>query len=77
MSYGEALKHQRELSGLSQNKLAKLTGISQQMLSHWEANKGVPGVDFCEILADFYEISIDELIGRKMIKKITENKVKK
>lgn len=44
------------------------------MISHWEANKGVPGVDFCEILADFYEISIDELIGRKVIKKITENK---
>ena len=35
---GEALKMLRELQGLSQNDLAKLTGISQSNLSALESN---------------------------------------
>ena len=39
LNYGEALKNQRELRNLSQTELAKATGLKQQMISHWEANK--------------------------------------
>lgn len=65
MNYGEALKYQRELRGYSQNQLSEKTKISQQMISYWEANKGLPNIDFCVKLADFYGITVDELIGRK------------
>lgn len=64
MDFGDALKYQREIHGLSQSKLAKETGLKQQMISHWEANKGLPNIEFCVILADYYNISMDELIGR-------------
>ncbi len=64
LNYGEALKYQREIAGLSQSALAKATGLKQQMLSWWEAGKGLPNIDFCVQLADFYGISVDELIGR-------------
>ena len=64
MNYGEALKYQREAHGLSQSELAKRTGLKQQMISWWEANKGLPNIDFCVRLADFYQISLDELVGR-------------
>lgn len=64
LNYGEALKHQRELRNLTQTELAKATGLRQQMISHWEANKGLPNIDFCVRLAEYYNISIDELIGR-------------
>ena len=64
MNYGEALKYQREITGLSQSELAKATGLKQQMISWWEAGKGLPNIDFCVKLADFYGISLDELIGR-------------
>lgn len=64
MNYGEALKYQREINGLSQSELAKATGLKQQMISWWEAGKGLPNIDFCVKLADFYGISLDELIGR-------------
>ncbi len=63
-NYGESLKYQRELKGITQNKLAKITGLNQQMISWWEAGKGLPSIDFCVQLADFYNISLDELIGR-------------
>lgn len=66
MNYGEALKYQREQNGYSQSKLAKETGISQQMISYWEANYGLPNIDFCVRLANFYGITLDELVGRKI-----------
>ena len=68
LNYGEALKYQREINGYSQSELAKRTGLKQQMISWWEANKGLPNIDFCVILADFYGITVDELIGRDQIK---------
>ena len=63
--YGEALKYQREIHGYSQTRLAKATGIKQQNINRWE--KGVlPNIDFCVQLADFYGITLDELIGRDL-----------
>lgn len=64
LDYGEALKYQRELRNLSQSELARATGLKQQMISHWEANKGLPNIDFCVRLAEYYDITVDELIGR-------------
>ena len=65
LNIGESLKYQRETHGLSQSQLAKQTGLKQQMISYWEANKGLPNIDFCVQLADFYGISVDELIGHE------------
>ena len=62
--YGDDLKYQREKIEYSQSRLAKETGISQVNISYWENNKRIQSVGFCEILADFYGITIDELVGR-------------
>ena len=64
LNYGEALKYQREIRGLSQSELAQKTGIKQQTISWSETNKGLPNIDFCVQLADFYGITLDELVGR-------------
>ena len=62
--YGKELKYQREQNNLSQCELAKQTGISQQNISRWERNEKEPGIHFCVQLADFYGITLDELVGR-------------
>ena len=64
LNYGESLKYHRESNGLSQSELAKQTGLKQQMISWWEAGKGLPNIEFCVKLADYYGISLDELVGR-------------
>lgn len=61
----EALKTQREASGLSQSALAKETGISQQKISYYENGRHSPPIEDCIKLADFYGISLDELVGRE------------
>ena len=61
---GEELKYQREINNLSQTALAKKTGIKQQSISLWEKDLRAPNIYACMILADFYGITLDELVGR-------------
>ncbi len=68
MDYGEEFKAFRKSLNLSQEQLAKATGISQQAISFWEQNKRTPNMDDCIKLADFYGITLDELVGRDCIK---------
>ena len=63
MTIGQHLKQQRELCGISQSQLAKATGIKQQNLSRWENDTHVPDVMQCVILAKYYGVTIEELIG--------------
>ena len=55
---------------LSQNKtlieVEQATGISNANLSRWESGKVVPSIAFCEQLADYYGITLDELVGRNI-----------
>lgn len=66
MSIGEELKNHRLANGLSLLELEKKTGISNQNLSRWERDIVIPNVEFCIKLADFYGISLDELVGREI-----------
>lgn len=63
-NYGEAIKYQRELAGISILELSQKIGTSHQNISRWERGEVMPSIDFCVKLADFYGISLDELIGR-------------
>ncbi len=65
MNYGEALRLQREAAKLTQRQLAKKIGTSHQNIGRWEKGEVLPNIDFCVKLAEFYGISVDELIGRK------------
>ncbi|MDE7330115.1 MAG: helix-turn-helix transcriptional regulator [Clostridia bacterium] len=68
INYCEALKQQRETANYTQRQLANATGISQGNISRWEKGEVVPNIEFCIRLADFYGISLDELVGRDIIK---------
>lgn len=67
MNYGNDFKQWRKSANLSQEQLAKLTGISQQAISFWEQNKRTPNMDDCITLANLYGITLDELVGREKI----------
>lgn len=63
-NYGEELKYHRLLHGKSLREVEKDIGISAANLSRWEMGKVLPNIDFCVKLADYYGISLDDLIGR-------------
>ena len=64
MDYGQKFKELRIEKNLSQRDLAKATGISQQAISFWEQNKRTPNMDDCIVLANYYDITLDDLVGR-------------
>ena len=64
-NYGEEIKNQRIKRNKTLQDIEKATGISNANLSRWECGKVLPNIDFCVILADYYGITVDELIGRE------------
>jgi len=65
MNYGEALKEIRMLQGKTLLQVEKDTGINNANLSRWESGKVLPNIDFCVKLANYYCVTLDELVGRK------------
>ena len=63
-NYGELLKEHRIAFGKTLLDVERETGISNANLSRWENGKVIPSIAFCERLADYYGISLDELVGR-------------
>ncbi len=61
---GEELRYHRILRNKTLKQVETDTGISNSNLSRWECGKVLPNIDFCIQLADYYEISLDELVGR-------------
>lgn len=65
MKFSENLKALRTASGAGQKQLAEKLNISLKTISHWETGYSEPSISQLIQLADFFEVTIDELVGRK------------
>lgn len=59
------LKKARLEAGYTQRQVQDITGIRQSNLTKYETGKLQPDIENIGILADFYEISCDWLLGTK------------
>lgn len=57
-------KELRLHAGISITELSKQMGVSQAAASNWDLGKKVPATEMLCKLADFYNVSIDYLLGR-------------
>lgn len=69
----ENLKKLRIEKGLSQQKLASYINISQQSVYKYENDISEPDISTLKNLADFFETSIDYLVGNTDIPKKYDN----
>ena len=51
--------------GLNQSQLAQRIGVKQNTISAWVLNKKEPCITSLWLLADYFEVDIDYLVGRK------------
>ena len=66
MSLGERIIELRTLSGLSQNQLSKIMGVSRQAVSKWETGQSTPDPTKLIQLADILDTDIEYLTtGRR------------
>ena len=63
MSLGERIKQHRGKSGLSQEKIAELVGVSRQAVTKWESGQSVPSMANLITLTEIFEVSLGELTG--------------
>lgn len=63
-SFSRNLAALRKEKSVSQKKAAAELGLSQALLSHYEKGIREPGFDFVLRAADYYECSVDFLLGR-------------
>lgn len=57
------LKLLRNKAGISQQKLADAIGVSQQSVNKYENHAVEPDIQTMILLADFFHVSVDLLIG--------------
>ena len=62
--FGERLKQLRKEHHLTQKRLADILFIDQTSISYWENNKTKPDFQRQQMLADYFGISLDNLMGR-------------
>ena len=63
--YGERLKGLRKERKVPQKKLGELLGISVRGYQFYESEDIEPNIKTLIALANFYDVSIDYLVGRK------------
>lgn len=58
------LKEFRKKTGLSQDDIAQKLGVHNTTYGNWELGKTEPNIETLIKLADYYHVTLDELVGR-------------
>lgn len=73
MDFGERVKGLREEINLSRDELAKEFEISYSTLSKYETNGRFPDKNMLKRFSNYFDVSIDYLLGQTDVRKIHTN----
>lgn len=63
-SFPKNLKELRLTNNMTQAQVAEKLKTTQRKVSYWESSKIEPDLDTLISIAEFFDVSIDELVGR-------------
>lgn len=77
---GSFISQLRKEKGLTQKQLADALGVTDEAVSRWETAKNYPDIELLEQIAQFFDVTVSELLEGKKIPKenladISENQV--
>jgi transcriptional regulator with XRE-family HTH domain len=80
---GNIIAAKRKEKGITQEDLAAYLGVSKPAVSKWESDNSYPDITLLPVIAAYFNISIDELIGyepqmneediKKLYQKLTDS----
>jgi len=73
--FAQRLIDLRSQRGITQTQLAEITGLTQRTISHYETGAGYPPAPTVVDLAHALNVTTDELLGAKPIKKARTDKM--
>lgn len=62
---GEKIREIRQAKGLSQRELSGQVNVDRATLTHYELGDRLPSIFILWDIADYLDVSLDELVGRK------------
>ncbi|MCJ2160627.1 helix-turn-helix domain-containing protein [Leuconostoc mesenteroides] len=62
------IRELRKAKGLSQRKLSEFTGVNLDSIQAYETGRRKIGMNNAWILADYFHVSIDYLVGRSDVR---------
>lgn len=72
LELNEKLQELRKQKGLTQEELAEILFVSRTAISKWESGRGYPNIDSLKAIAEFFNITIDELLSSKELLSIAQ-----
>ena len=72
MNIGLKIKKLRQRDNITQEELSESLGVSTQAISRWETSITYPDITLLPVIANYFEISIDELMGMDEFKDISK-----
>ncbi|MBQ8382623.1 MAG: helix-turn-helix transcriptional regulator [Clostridia bacterium] len=65
MTFSETFKHYRQQCGYTQEQIARILMVTPQAVSKWETGIGTPDISMLVPIAELFDISTDDLLGRR------------
>lgn len=69
----DRIRKLRKERGLSVTRIAEAIGVSYQSLQRYEAGKREPSIQVLIALANFFDVSVDYLVGRESKNKVIKS----
>ena len=63
LNIGENIKHLRKEREITQEEFSEILGVSCQSVSRWENNLCYPDIELIPVIADFFGVTTDNLMG--------------
>lgn len=76
MEFYEKLQELRKQKGCTQEQLAQALYVSRTAVSKWESGRGFPSIDSLRAIAQYYGVTVDELISGDQALTIAEKNQK-
>ena len=77
MEFNEKLQELRKRKGLTQEELATILYVSRTAISKWESGRGYPNIDSLKAIAQFFSVTVDDLLSTDEVLTIAEENGKR
>lgn len=77
MEFNKKLQELRKENGITQEELSKILYVSRTAVSKWESGRGYPNLDSLKRIAEYFNVTVDQLLSSKELLTVAESDSKK
>ena len=77
MEFNKKLQELRKENGITQEELSKILYVSRTAVSKWESGRGYPNLDSLKRIAEYFNVTVDQLLSSRELLTVAESDSKK